>query len=144
MSTLYVRCSLRQAKLLRMVEGAVKNTADAHKGWFTYSPRLGRSIAKRAVGTLTAAWPEVLALPQQAASESAKGGSTGSSGAASATELCKSARWGRGHRFRDRASLRRVHKELSARAGDLRRSGQTERLTGIIEALRLIAVELDR
>src|SRR5258708_36230971 len=44
---------------MRAVEGAVLNVADAHG-----RPRdryIARSIAKRAAGTLTASWPEVLA-----------------------------------------------------------------------------------
>lgn len=65
MSSLYKRASARQQKILRIVEGAVKNTADHHPE-FEFSPRLARSIAKRAAGTLTAAWPDVLAAPVRA------------------------------------------------------------------------------
>src|SRR5690348_84508 len=45
--------------MLRIVEGAVKNVAD--KDGKQFDPYHARSIAKRAVGTLTAQMPEVLA-----------------------------------------------------------------------------------
>jgi hypothetical protein len=59
MVTLAKRASPSQARILRIVEGAVLNAADAHA-----KPRdeqFARSIAKRAAGTLTAQWPDVLA-----------------------------------------------------------------------------------
>lgn len=59
MPSLYNRATPSQARILRIIEGAVLNTADAHgesrDAW------AARSIAKRATGTLTAQWPEVLA-----------------------------------------------------------------------------------
>lgn len=60
MVTLAKRATPSQARILKIVEGAVLNASDAHK-----VPRdtwLARSIAKRAAGTLTAQWPEVLAV----------------------------------------------------------------------------------
>lgn len=60
MSSLYNRASPAQGRVLRIVEGAIKNAADAHSE-IKVSPRLRRSIAKRAAGTLTAQWPDVLA-----------------------------------------------------------------------------------
>lgn len=62
MATLYKRANSIQQRMLRIIEGAVKNTADAHPE-FRYSPKLGRSIAKRAVGTLSAQLAGVLAAP---------------------------------------------------------------------------------
>lgn len=60
MTSLYNRASPPQAHVLRIVEGAIKNAAHAHEE-IKVSPRHRRSIAKRAAGTLTAQWPEVLA-----------------------------------------------------------------------------------
>lgn len=60
MVTLSKRSTPAQDRVLRIVEGAVLNEADAHG-----KPRdelTARSIAKRAAGTLTAQWPEVLAV----------------------------------------------------------------------------------
>lgn len=62
MTTLSKRASPRQKRLLRIVEGAVKNTIDAHPDWRQIEPeRLARSIAKRAVGTLSSQLDDVLA-----------------------------------------------------------------------------------
>lgn len=60
MASLYKRATPSQAYILRAVEGAVKNAQDAHPE-IQISQRHRRSIAKRAAGTLTAQWPEVLA-----------------------------------------------------------------------------------
>lgn len=60
MVTLYKRATPAQIQALRIIEGAVKNATDAHPG-LRIGPGHRRSIAKRAVGTLTARWPEVLA-----------------------------------------------------------------------------------
>ena len=62
MATLYKRANGPQRRMLKIIEGAVKNAADAHPE-FNYSPKLARSIAKRAVGTLSAQLAEVLAAP---------------------------------------------------------------------------------
>ena len=59
MVTLSKRATPSQSRILRIVEGAVLNVADA-KG-LPRNEWLARSIAKRAAGTLTAQWPEVLA-----------------------------------------------------------------------------------
>lgn len=60
MTTLSKRATPRQTKVLRIIEGAVLNAGHAHPEW-KISPVMARSIAKRASGTLTAAWPDVLA-----------------------------------------------------------------------------------
>jgi hypothetical protein len=59
MTTLYKRATPPQWRILRIVEGAVKSMGDAHpEARITH--RMARSIAKRAAGTLTAQWPDVL------------------------------------------------------------------------------------
>src|SRR5260370_35193289 len=71
MAPLYKRASPAQRRILRVVEGAVLNAADAHG-----RPRdryIARSIAKRAAGTLTASWPEVLAARSLLPSDKARG-----------------------------------------------------------------------
>ena len=58
--TLAKRATPSQARVMRIIEGAVYNAADAHG-----DPRdtwMAKSIAKRAAGTLSAQWPEVLAV----------------------------------------------------------------------------------
>jgi hypothetical protein len=59
MSTLYSRATPRQARILKIVEGSVRNVAHSHPGWIT-DERAPKSIAKRAAGTLTSQWRTVL------------------------------------------------------------------------------------
>src|SRR3990167_6188372 len=58
-----VMASVRQPsqnRIMRAVRGAVKNASDAHPNW-KLDRRFVNSVAKRAAGTLTAEWHEVLA-----------------------------------------------------------------------------------
>lgn len=64
MASLYKRATPTQRQLLKIVEGAVLNVADAHG--FQRDPRLARSIAKRAAGTLSSQWTGVLAAKPSA------------------------------------------------------------------------------
>ena len=64
MASLYKRATPAQHLVLRMVEGAVKNAFDVHPQGSCSVEYLARSIAKRAAGTLTAGWPDVLARAQ--------------------------------------------------------------------------------
>lgn len=59
MPTLWKRATPAQRILLRIVYGSVLNTFDAH-GMVRHNS-FARSVAKRAAGTLSAAWPSVLA-----------------------------------------------------------------------------------
>jgi hypothetical protein len=60
MATLSKRATPQQNVVMRIIEGAIKNATDAHPDW-QIDPRFAKSIAKRAAGTLTAQWPDVLA-----------------------------------------------------------------------------------
>src|SRR6185437_4082726 len=62
MSTLWKRASPREAKVLRIISGAVLNTNDAHPGKYKVDANFARGVAKRAVGTLSSQWPGVLAV----------------------------------------------------------------------------------
>lgn len=65
MVTLSKRSTEAQNQLFRIVEGAIENAIHAHPDW-AIDPRFVHSISKRAVGTATAVWPELLAaLPEQ-------------------------------------------------------------------------------
>jgi len=59
-TSLYNRATPPQARVLRIIEGAVHNAAHAHPE-IKITPKFARGVAKRAAGTLTAQWPEVLA-----------------------------------------------------------------------------------
>lgn len=72
MTSLYRRATPAQGAILRIIEGATKNAADAHPE-IKVSARHRRSIAKRAAGTLSAQWPEVLAANRRSGEPEAKG-----------------------------------------------------------------------
>lgn len=59
MASLWKRANPRQYRMLRAISGAVKNTAHAHS--VQLPKNFEHGVAKRAVGTLTAQWPDVLA-----------------------------------------------------------------------------------
>ncbi len=69
MASLYKRATKEQQQMLRIIAGAVRNAAHAHG--ITLEKNFARSVAKRAVGTLTAMaprslgskMPDVLATP---------------------------------------------------------------------------------
>jgi hypothetical protein len=60
MTTLYKRANPTQKRILKIIEGSVLNTHDAHN--MKRDMKLARSIAKRAAGTISAQWPELLAV----------------------------------------------------------------------------------
>lgn len=121
MATLEKRASLRQLRVMRIIAGAVRNTIHYHSDWPLNHQSLPRSIAKRATGTLTAQWPEVLALPlARGVPETPK---------RSQVTLAQ--------------SLRAAQLSLGAAAQEARRSGDSAREELLINALRAIARVLD-
>ncbi len=64
MATLYKRANARQKRLLRIVEGAVRNALHAHPDGYTKHDHFARSVAKRAVGTISSQWGDLLALDE--------------------------------------------------------------------------------
>lgn len=135
MTTLAHRATPSQRRILRAVIGAVKNTSDAHPE-YKITPTLARSIAKRAAGTLTAQWPEVLAA-RLVPSDRADGDRTCISRPQSLSPLKRA---GRGPQSLGmRSPLRRLWKEMSIAVGEAKRAGQTERAEALIFALKRIA-----
>ena len=147
MVSLYHRATPSQARILRAVEGAVKNAADAHPEW-EFNSYIARSIAKRAAGTLTAQWPDVLAA-RSVPSDSDEEESCVSSRPASSLTWCKQAgkgtsevskRSGRGASQAIRRSpLPSLWKHLSIMCGQAKYAGQNERAETLIKVLRLVA-----
>lgn len=145
MASLYKRATPPQARVLRIIEGAVKNVADAHGE--EYNPRMARSIAKRAAGTLTAIWPEVLAA-REALSDSGgalccQGAIAGSGrhvgisaglGASEHTMACR-----RGRPTLARRPRNRLWSLLARKMHEVRASGDEARIEAYIEVLRIIA-----
>lgn len=132
-----------QRQLMRIVRGAVKNTADAHPGW-NINPEIATSIAKRAAGTLRAQWLEVLAARSVPSDEAdglsaiqghrPPGGRTG----------CQGRPGRRAARLTHRRSpLPLLWQRISARIKPAKIAGRTDRVETLIEVCKLIA-ELQR
>ena len=139
MASLYKRANGRQIRVLRIVEGAVKNACDAHPGR-SIDKRFARSVAKRAVGTLTAAWPDVLAVSlspsETASSQVVKGSPSGS-------QLCKDRK--RGALSAPRTvlpTLYRIHKKLGIMTGWARKADHDARAGALADALRVVGAEI--
>lgn len=146
MTSLYARATPRQAIVLRMIEGACRNTMHAHPGQIL-DERLARSISKRAAGTLTAGWPTVLAAPR-AWSEGASGqpldqSATGANtlGLRSDRVVARSANGSKrgASQVRWRTPLVLLHRALVAGVGPAKRSGQMERAEALIDVMRLLS-----
>lgn len=136
MSSLYKRATPSQARILRIVEGAVKNAADAHPDQIELSPRFRRSIAKRAAGTLTACWPEVLAAAVQSPS---KTGATDKQDSVRQRSSYLSAANGRSAaQLQKRAPLRRLQTQLFTQMKRWRRDESDDYVRAMIDVLRMI------
>ena len=147
MTTLYNRATPRQAIVLRMIEGAVRNAAHAHPGCTIDDKRIARSIAKRAAGTLTAAWPSMLAAPRVRSDGnpvtgsdriSANVGHVGSDAGNAIVPFPNHDRRG-ASQVSWRAPVRALHRAIGAEAGKAKRAGNTEREAALVEVLRLLA-----
>lgn len=135
MASLYKRATLRQARTLRIIAGAVKNAADAHAVALPRS--FARSVAKRATGTLTAQWPDVLALRIDAASERVEGVISRRPEHRSA-QIAKRTQGGR-LGLRRRSPLRQLWKDISRGLWRIRRAqGEEQRYQAYIEILQMI------
>jgi hypothetical protein len=155
MASLYKRATPSQQKMLRMIEGAVYNWADAHD--MERDEFMARGIAKRAAGTLSAQMRDVLAVSPAVISTapSEGGGSHFGSGLLpkvgqgnsqpKGSNRCKNPasqgtqrQRGASHLSR-RTPLTRLWKKLASQMWNLRRTGQLERFEAYKEVLRAIA-----
>ncbi len=139
MATLLKRASASQYRMIRIIEGAVKNSIDAHPEW-SIDPRFSSSIAKRAVGTLSAQWTETLAaeMPSERALVKPL------EGHARSGLLAGRIRKGSVTPCYRRSPLRKVWKELSWRAGEARKNGQPERYVAFVEMLRVVGAMMEK
>lgn len=146
MTTFINRANPRQRKVVRMVAGAVNNVVHVHPEWKIDDPRLANSIAKRAAGTLTAGWPDVLATPRVASSEMVVCVDTVGppppphSGSVASSPSRRTA----SHLTRRRAPLRVVAAAVGRLAGPAKRAGHTARYEALVEALRIIGAEMKK
>jgi hypothetical protein len=139
MTSLHNRATPSQAKILRAVEGAAKNAGDAHPEW-KITPHVARSIAKRAAGTLTAQWPDVLAARELSVSG---GMSLVGRGRRQAAQPLKRAGRGALRSVHGRSPIIRLRSQLARQMRDVKNSGNTERAEAFIDVLRMIAALLE-
>ena len=132
MVTLSKRATVSQRRILRAVEGAVKNTADAHPE-YNLTPYVARSIAKRAAGTLTAGWPDTLAASSVPSDRA--GDETAPSRQPQPRLVRKRAERGPPKSLGRRSPLRLLWKELSIKVDEAKRTGRLERADAFIEIL---------
>jgi len=138
MATLTKRATPRQAVVMRMVAGAVMNAGHAHPHW-NISPRMASSIAKRAAGTLTAGWPDVLAAPR---ASSERGCSRSQAGISASGGQLGSADEGGRSTYAERPPLVRLRGAIGSMAQEARRTMQFDREEALIDVLRLISREM--
>lgn len=136
MSSLYKRATASQVRILRAVEGAVKNAADAHSRAIL-PHNFARSVAKRAAGTLTAQWPDVLAARLDERSGRVDENSYGFRQPRGANPSKRAGR-GPSHLTR-RSPLPALWKALAAQIRPLQRAGQIEKAAAFVEVLKMIA-----
>lgn len=126
--------SQAHVRIFDAVAGAVVNTAHGHKHW-RLTETMARSIAKRAAGTLTAEWPDVLAA-RTMPSDSANGLARDCWPPSARND--RTAEGGRRYGSR-RSPLFRLWQKLSNKVGEAKRAGQYERAAALIDVLRIIA-----
>lgn len=138
MTTLYKRATAPQARILRIVAGAVMNVGHCHPE-YGLTDRIARSIAKRATGTLTAQWRDVLAAQTAhgfAPSQSGRGlirvkAIRAPSQITKAAGERRTANW--------RSPLYQLKRDLGIKAGAARRANDVARFEALADALRLVA-----
>lgn len=138
--------SKAHVRIFRAVEGAVRNTAHGHPRWHL-TKTMATSIAKRATGTLTAEWPDVLAARLEKPSDSVNGDGTPAPHWPPRRYATMTARKG-GDISRRHPPLHLLWKKLSIKIGEAKReaeyTGNTERVEGLIEAIRLLDQTIKR
>lgn len=138
MSSLYKRATPAQRKILRMVEGVVRDVINTHPDW-KIPDVAARSISKRAVGTLTAQWPDVLAASLATSSLRAGEGRFEPSQPPNG-----SIAWPKGRgalnlvKRTPLSKLRTLRLRLGIMAGKARKAGHTARYEALADALRVI------
>lgn len=144
MTSFVNRATPRQNKVMRIIKGAVLNAFHAHPRWTLDHPRLAGSIAKRAAGTITAAWPGLLAVPPVATSETADGQRVRPQPSPQSGGYVNRAGRAASHESRRRAPLRKVHSAISRLVGPAKRAGNAERAEALVEVLRIVGNEIRR
>jgi hypothetical protein len=142
MTSIARRATPSQARIMRAVEGAVKNAVDHHPDW-EIDPRFRRSIAKRAAGTLTAGWPDTLAAARAVRQTDGASEFSRSPSPKNVTSVHRG--FGQGSRLSAsrRDPLLALRQRLTAQIKPAKDAGQTERAEALIDVLRIIAEMLE-
>ena len=133
MTTLYKRATPTQRQLLRIIEGATRNAIQAHH--WNLPDTAPRSVAKRAVGTLTAAMPVTLAVSRR----SERRASIASKERGNACLLPGQQQARGASDSRRRTPFFQVIKLVSGMIGQAKRDGKTDVVEALIEVMRALA-----
>jgi hypothetical protein len=134
MTTLYKRANGLQMRMLRIVSGAVLNAAHAHPE-VVVDKRFARSVSKRAVGTLSAQFADVLATSGTAASDNVRG-QVVTPRRSSPTPVHR--RWGEAH-FIEPRPFSSFCQRLGQKISPMRASGDVEGVEAIRAAIHALA-----
>lgn len=134
MATLWNRATPSQYRMLRAIAGAVRNTAHAHQVEVPKS--FARSVAKRATGTLTAQWPDVLAATAKRRQEGSRARLTTREPRGS--ELLESTSKGDRLRLLRRSPIRKIWKLYADQMWKIKREGTAEQYAAHIRVLKLL------
>jgi hypothetical protein len=134
MATLWNRATPSQYRMLRAIAGAVRNTAHAHR--LEIPKSFARSVAKRATGTLTAQWPDVLAATVKRRQEGLRASLTtrGPRGSEPVEGLSEGDRL----RLLRRSPIRALWKRYAAGMWKIKREGTPEQYAAHVRILQLL------
>lgn len=128
-----------QLRIFKAVAGAVRNAAESHPSW-NIDRRFEHSIAKRAAGTLTAGWPDVLAARSVSSDEARD--STRTYPASCPVKLRRPGKRGSSG-FQRRSPLKILWQQIAMQMKGVKASGDMARAAALIDVLKMIA-ELQR
>ncbi len=137
MSSLWKRANGPQYRMLKIVAGAVLNAAHFHPGK-PVDKKFARSVAKRAVGTISSQWAGLLAAPNKASSGAARGtpDHTARRRRAYLMALCKR---GPARGYDRWPPLAIAVKNISRKIRPAREAGDHARADAYVECLKIIA-----
>lgn len=136
MASLWKRATPRQYRMLRAISGAVKNTAHAHS--VQLPKNFEHGVAKRAVGTLTAQWPDVLAADRINRSQNDPSVKVDTHGSRQNRTLLQVQSLGGRLRLLRRSPIKFAWKEISQKLWKIKREGTPAQYMEYVEIMRLL------
>lgn len=133
MTTLSKRASAQQQQWLRIIAGAVMNAAHAHPG-SVVDEKFARGVAKRAVGTLSAQFADVLAVVAEPSGRASAEPRKPRPGAKHAGDLRQRGR----SQLAGPSPLRPVIKQVAKLIRPAKMAGDAARVEALIEVMRII------